>query len=61
MTCSALTVEHLKQLFAFAICLIWLIAILVSLFTHEYAVVTAISPVMLTVSGFLFGSKEAPA
>lgn len=44
--------------FAFGICAVWMIAILVSLVTQEYAVLTAISPVMMTITGFLFGGKQ---
>ena len=51
------TVERLKIVFAFSIAAIWMLATLVSMITKEYAVLTAISPVMMTVSGFLFGLK----
>jgi len=47
-----------KTVLAFLLCLIWIVVILVSLIASEYAVLIAISPVMLSVSGFLFSVKE---
>jgi hypothetical protein len=37
---------------------VWAITVLVSLLTREYTALTAITPVMLIVCGFLFGVRE---
>lgn len=49
---------HLITLFAVGVLVIWGLVVLVSLITDKYAPLTAITPVMLIVTGFLFGKRD---
>ena len=49
--------EQLITVLALLISLVWAIVALASLVIHEYTALTAVTPVMLVVSGFLFGLK----
>jgi hypothetical protein len=49
--------DQLKIIFALAIGVVWIIVTVVSVITKEYAALTAVTPVMLVVAGFLFGYK----
>jgi hypothetical protein len=43
-----------RDIIAGTICLVWIGALVAALFTDTTAVLTAATPVMLTVAGFLF-------
>jgi len=49
--------ENLTTLIALAVCSIWMIVALVSLYTRDYTPLTIVTPVMLIVAGFLFGYR----
>lgn len=49
--------ERLVTIFAIGVGAVWAIVTLVSLYTKEYTPLTAITPVMLIVAGFLFGYR----
>jgi hypothetical protein len=49
--------EQLIIRFALAVLGIWCLVVLVSLVLKDYTVLTAITPVMLIVTGFLFGFR----
>jgi hypothetical protein len=50
--------ERLTTLFAIGVGLVWAIVALASLYTEHYTALTAITPVMLIVTGFLFGYRK---
>lgn len=49
--------ERLTIYFAVGVGSVWAIVTLVSLVTENYTTLTAITPVMLIVAGFLFGYR----
>ena len=49
--------ERLTTMFAVGVGTVWAVVTLVSLYTQSYAALTAITPVMLIVTGFLFGYR----
>jgi hypothetical protein len=49
--------DLLTSLLSLIISLVWATVAISSLFIHEYTALTVVTPVMLIVSGFLFGLK----
>jgi len=49
--------DLLTTVIALAVCAVWSIVAVTSLITQEYTPLTVVTPVMLIVSGFLFGLK----
>jgi hypothetical protein len=49
--------ERLTTYFAIGVGAIWAVVTLISLYTKSYTALTAITPVMLIVTGFLFGYR----
>jgi hypothetical protein len=50
--------DQFTALFALGVGLVWAIVALASLYTEQYTALTAITPVMLIVTGFLFGYRK---
>jgi hypothetical protein len=50
--------ERLTAYFAVVVLSVWAVVALVSLYTESYTALTAITPVMLIVAGFLFGYRS---
>ena len=49
--------DLLSTVLALTISFVWATVAIASLFIHEYTALTIVTPVMLVVSGFLFGLK----
>lgn len=49
--------DLLASVLALIVSFVWATVALASLFIHEYTALTIVTPVMLIVSGFLFGIK----
>ncbi len=52
-----MTRDDLTTILALLVGAVWAIVAVASLLTKEYAALTAVTPVMLVVAGFLFGVK----
>lgn len=47
--------ESLRSIIAIAVALCWVVAVLASVVTQEYKTLEIVTPVMMIVTGFLFG------
>jgi len=52
-----MTKDNLTTLLALVVAGVWATVAIASLIIQEYAALTAVTPVMLVVAGFLFGVK----